>query len=80
MAITTALLFFVALERWRWSLGLAAMVCAPFLVVDCSFLGANVFKIIHGGWFPLTVGLLGYLLMTTWKRGRELLLQRPLEG
>ncbi len=45
MAITTALLFFVALERWRWSLGLAAMVCAPFLVVDLSFLGANVFKI-----------------------------------
>ena len=80
MAITTALLFFVALERWRWSLGLAAMVCAPFLVVDLSFLGANVFKIIHGGWFPLTVGLLGYLLMTTWKRGRELLLQRLSKG
>ncbi len=57
MAITTVLLFFVAIERWRWSIALAAMICAPFLVVDLSFLGANAFKIPHGGWFPLTVGL-----------------------
>jgi KUP system potassium uptake protein len=86
MTITTVLLFFVAVEQWRWSLVLAALVCAPFLVVDLSFLGANAFKIPHGGWFPLTVGLLGYLLMTTWKRGRTLLAQRlsrgiqPIEG
>ncbi len=80
MAITTALLFFVAIERWRWSVALAAIVCAPFLLVDLSFLGANVFKIPHGGWFPLTIGLLGYLLMTTWKRGRALLLQRLSRG
>jgi KUP system potassium uptake protein len=86
MTITTVLLFFVAIERWKWSAGLAALVCAPFLVLDFSFMGANVFKIPHGGWFPLTVGLLGYLLMTTWKRGRALLMQRlsnrmaPLEG
>ncbi len=73
MAITTVLLFFVAIEQWQWSPALAALVCAPFLLVDLSFLGANVFKIPHGGWFPLSVGLFGYLLMSTWKRGRALL-------
>lgn len=86
MTITTVLLFFVAIERWKWSAGLTALVCAPFLLLDLSFMGANVFKIPHGGWFPLTVGLLGYLLMTTWKRGRALLVQRlssrmaPIDG
>ncbi len=80
MTITTVLLFFVAIERWRWPVALAALVCAPFLVLDLSFLGANAFKIPHGGWFPLTVGILGYLLMSTWKRGRTLLGQRLSRG
>jgi KUP system potassium uptake protein len=76
MAITTVLLFFVAIERWQWRVAVAALVCSPFLVVDLSFFGANTFKIPHGGWFPLAVGLLGYVLMSTWKRGRALLGQR----
>ncbi|HUY18804.1 MAG TPA: potassium transporter Kup [Candidatus Binataceae bacterium] len=76
MAITTVLLFFVAVERWRWRAAVAALVCAPFLLIDLAFFGANAFKIPEGGWFPLTVGLLGYVMMSTWKRGRELLRQR----
>jgi KUP system potassium uptake protein len=76
MTITTILLFFVMVENWRWPAALAAVVCAPFLVVDLAFAGANAFKIPHGGWFPLIVGLLGYALMSTWKRGRTVLGQR----
>ena len=76
MAITTILLFFVAIERWRTPVVLAALVCAPFLIIDLSFFGANVLKIPRGGWFPLTVGLFGYVLMSTWKRGRTILRQR----
>jgi KUP system potassium uptake protein len=86
MAITTVLLFFVVIERWRWPVAVAALVCTPFLVVDLSFFGANALKIPHGGWFPLTVGLIGYILMSTWERGRAILGQRlsqnvePIEG
>ena len=80
MTITTVLLFFVAIEQWRWPAALAALVCAPFLMLDFAFLGANTFKIPHGGWFPLTVALLGYLLMSTWKRGRTLLVLRLSRG
>ena len=49
------------------------LVSGPFLFVDLSFFGANLVKVGQGGWFPLVVGALIYLLMSTWKRGRVLL-------
>ena len=52
------------------------MLCAVFLAAELGFLGANVMKIQHGGWFPLAVGLLGFTLMSTWKTGRARLRQR----
>ena len=42
-----------------------------FLTVDLAFLGANVPKIVHGGWFPLSVGLVVFLILSTWKRGAD---------
>ena len=47
-----------------------------FLFVDLSFFTANLTKIAHGGWFPLAVGLVIFLVLTTWKRGRALLWER----
>ena len=41
-----------------------------FLVVDLAFFGANLLKVPDGGWFPLVVAALVYLLMSTWKKGR----------
>jgi len=74
MTITTLLFCAVARQRWNWSVGRVAMLGAVFLVVDLSFLGANLVKIAKGGWFPLVVAGVVYLLMTTWKRGRETVL------
>jgi len=80
MVITTLLFFVVTRERWRWAVPLAAAVSGGFLVVDLAYFGANVFKIPDGGWFPVVVGLLIFTLMTTWKRGRELVARRLRAG
>jgi KUP system potassium uptake protein len=76
MAVTTVLAFSVMRRRWRWNPFLAALVSGVFLVVDLAFLGANVIKIPAGGWVALVVGVAGYLAMSSWKRGREILAQR----
>lgn len=76
MVITTLLLAVVARERWQWSVPVTIGLMAAFLVIDLAFWGANLMKIPAGGWFPLLIGGVVFTLMTTWKRGRELLAQR----
>ena len=76
MVITTLLIFVVMREAWGWSVGLTGVVVAGFLVVDLAYFGANLFKVPDGGWFPLVVGLGIFTLMTTWKKGRQLLAAR----
>ncbi len=80
MAITTLLLGAVAVEKWGWSRAKALAVVIPLMVIDLSFLGANLVKIPHGGWFPLAVGVSQLLLMATWKKGRELVAARIRRG
>ncbi len=70
MAIDTSLAFIVALDVWKWQWQRAAAFLAVFLSVDLAFLCANAVKILDGGWFPLLIGALLFLLMTTWKKGR----------
>jgi KUP system potassium uptake protein len=76
MVVTTLLLAVVARERWRWSWPAVILFTVFFLAVDVGFWGANLVKIPAGGWVPLLVGLLILTLMTTWRRGREILRQR----
>jgi len=76
MVITSLLFFVVARINWHWPLPLAAGLTAIFLVVDLTFFSANVLKVAHGGWLPLTIGLVVFIVMNTWKLGRELLFQR----
>jgi KUP system potassium uptake protein len=76
MVITTLLAFFVARERWGWSLFRAGLVTGAFLVIDLLFFAANVIKIQHGGWFPLLVAAGVYAVMTTWSTGRQLVVRR----
>jgi KUP system potassium uptake protein len=76
MVITAVLLQVVATERWGWPRGLAFTVTGVFLTIDLAFFGANVLKVTHGGWLPLVIGGLLFTLMTTWKRGRELVAAR----
>jgi KUP system potassium uptake protein len=73
MAITTVLAFVVARRKWRWSLPVSLALFGAFLLVDVGFFSANLVKLVDGGWFPLAFGLGVFVLMSTWKRGRELL-------
>ena len=73
MAITTILFAVVARARWHWPLWRVIMLAGFFLVFDLAFLGANTLKIERGGWVPLVIALAILILMTTWKKGRELL-------
>ena len=76
MFITTLLLFVVQRELWKWPLPVALAFTAFFLAIDLAFWGANLIKIPAGGWFPLMIGIIGFTLMTTWKKGRKILSQR----
>jgi KUP system potassium uptake protein len=86
MVITAVLLYVVAKERWHWPPAVAFMVTGLFLSVDLAFFGANVLKILYGGWLPLVIGTVIFTLMTTWKTGRRIVAERltaraiPLEG
>jgi KUP system potassium uptake protein len=70
MVITTLLAFIVSHYVWRWNTWFGVALTASLLVPDLAFFGANIIKIAHGGWFPLTVAGCIAILMMTWKRGR----------
>ncbi|MDB4914842.1 MAG: Low affinity potassium transport system protein kup [Gemmatimonadetes bacterium] len=70
MAITSVLFAVVARMRWNWSIPHVVGITAAFLLIDLSFLVANVVKIEHGGWVPIAMAIGVYTLMSTWKRGR----------
>jgi len=76
MAITTVLAFVVARRVWGWSLPGSIALFGAFVLVDVGFFSANIVKIIDGGWFPLAFAVAVFVLMSTWKRGRELLFRR----
>jgi KUP system potassium uptake protein len=76
MVIDELLLFVVMKERWRWLLPLACVVTGTFLTIDLAFLGANILKVVQGGWVTLVVAGIIFTLMTTWKTGRRLLAER----
>ncbi len=80
MAITTLIFFRVLTDRWLWPRWKAFMVCGPMLVVELAFLGANIPKIPHGGWFALGVGAFLMVQMSTWRRGRQLVAARIKRG
>jgi KUP system potassium uptake protein len=69
----------IARQRFGWSKLRARTFLVFFLVIDVAFFLANLLKVPHGGWVPLAVAALVFLLMTTWKRGRSLL-QTQLQG
>jgi KUP system potassium uptake protein len=80
MVFTTILFAVFLRKRWRWGLPLVILATAGFLVVDLSFWGANIVKLPDGGWFPLVIAGLVFVLMTTWYGGRRILNVRLREG
>jgi KUP system potassium uptake protein len=73
MVITTILAFWVARYHWNWGLPTALGLTGLFVVVDLAFFAANIIKIADGGWVPLLIAAAVFTVMTTWKRGRQLL-------
>jgi KUP system potassium uptake protein len=76
MLLTTALLYNVMRERWRWPVGPALTASGLFLTVDFAFFASNLFKIREGGWIPLTFGTLVFIVMVSWHFGFEAMRER----
>ena len=76
MVISSLLAFVVVWKCWHWTLLRTILVMAPLLFVDLIFLGANLLKVMEGGWIPLAVGAFIFTAMMTWQRGSRLLIQQ----
>ncbi|MGI8706254.1 MAG: potassium transporter Kup [Sphingomicrobium sp.] len=74
MLIDTFLLAVVLSSLWKWPRWASWPLLAIFFIVDTTYFAANLTKVPNGGWFPLLIGLIGFTLLTTWARGRKLLL------
>ena len=69
MLLTTLLLYKAMRDVWKWSLPVAAAATTCFLVVDCSFFLANLWKVADGGWLPLSFAAILFVVMVTWRSG-----------
>jgi KUP system potassium uptake protein len=76
MIITSVLIAVFAYEHWGWSRVRLAVVIGVFLLIDLAFLGANLPKVPHGGWFTLVAAGVVFYVMTTWRTGRRLLSEK----
>ena len=76
MVITTLLASIVFREIWRWSAIKTYSLIALFLVIDLAFFSANLLKVPDGGWVPLLIGSIIFVLMLTWKNGRYIVYKR----
>ena len=75
MLITTVLTFFVIRYGWKYPLWLCIAATGAFFVIDLAFFASNLLKLFDGGWFPLLIGGVVFILMMTWKQGRSLMKQ-----
>ena len=80
MVVTTCLAFVVVHKLWKWSLGKSVLFIAPFLMIDLIFFGANILRVVDGGWVPLAIGAAICLIIWIWVRGKALIDTRENEG
>ena len=76
MLIDTCLLAVVLTVLWKWNRVAAGAIVAVFFLVDFAYFAANLTKVPDGGWFPLLIGFIAFTLLTTWAKGRELMMKR----
>jgi KUP system potassium uptake protein len=74
MLIDTVLLGIVAMRLWHWKHYIYVPIIGGLFIIDLALFSSTTVKIPYGGWFPLVFGLFIFLLLTTWKRGREIVL------
>ena len=72
MAITSFMYFEVIRIRWKWSLWQSAILLGSFLLIDCAFLGANLLKIVDGGWITKCIAVIILTAMITWRDGQAI--------
>ena len=73
MVVTAILALIVVWKYWKWPLWAAAALMVPFLLIDLTFLGANLLKVLQGGWVPLLIGAMIMVVMITWRKGSRIL-------
>lgn len=80
MFITTCMMSVLVYRVWKWNRWLTFLLIGVFLIIDLAYLGSNLTKIPDGGWFPLLVGALVFTFLTTWAKGRHLMMLRLRES
>ncbi len=80
MLIDNFLIAVVLFGLWKWKKRYAVPLLALFFVVDLAYFSANMTKVPDGGWFPLLVGVVIFTLLTTWSKGRRLMVERMRES
>ena len=80
MVVTSCLAFVVVHKLWKWSLVKSVIFIAPFLVIDVIFFGANILRVVDGGWVPLAVGAFICLIIWIWVRGKRVIDLKESEG
>jgi len=80
MFISTCMMAILIISVWKWNKWLAGLVIGTFLIVDGAYFAANLTKIPDGGWFPLLIGLIVFIFLTTWAKGRLLMQERLKES
>ncbi len=80
MFITTCMLGVLMTRVWQWNRFAVWAVIGPFLIIDGAYLASNMTKIPDGGWFPLLIGAIAFTLLTTWAKGRQLMMARLREA
>jgi KUP system potassium uptake protein len=73
MVVTAIMALIVAWKSWKWLLWGAAALMVPFLLIDLTFLSANLLKVFQGGWVPLMIGAMVMVVMLTWRKGARIL-------
>ncbi|MEO6432582.1 MAG: potassium transporter Kup [Sphingomicrobium sp.] len=80
MIIDTVLISVVLRHMWNWNKFWVGFLLVLFFTVDFAYLSANLLKVPDGGWFPLLIGAIAFTFLTTWAKGRKLMIDRMNEA
>ena len=80
MLIDGILIGVVVFALWKWNRLAAAMLLVPFFILSTLYFSANLLKVPEGGWFPLLIGAIAFTMLTTWAKGRQLMIARMNEA
>jgi len=79
MMVDTLLVGAVMAMMWHWPRPVAAAIVGSLLAIDMTFFAANTLKFLSGGWLPLAIALALFTVLTTWRHGRRLVIERKKE-